>query len=106
MTILCKLCKRALHSHKPDNEAQADVMQQMSQHLGDTHLAQTQKLAAAIGLASSYLLLTHFVDIPESELAFIASYQQCRADLIEVLKVGPGEIPLPAPRAPKSGILH
>lgn len=85
MTIFCRICDRAIHSTKPD--AQADVLVQMTNHL-KTHEQQSIRLKESIMLATQlmavYLMVKLYVKIPDEEKELLQSFTENEEQLIAI----------------------
>lgn len=99
MTISCKLCKHRIQSTKPDLDAQKEVLAMMANHLGKAHPTQNAELATFVALATTYLLVTDFVDIPPTETALLHSYELNRTAVLQILGLG-------APSEKTAAVLH
>ena len=75
MIIFCRLCHQMIRSLQPDQAAQAEVLQQMGQHLGTAHQEEATALGTILGSFSAYLLMHGYVDIPQSESALRESFK-------------------------------
>lgn len=87
MTIICKLCKYRIQSDKPDA-----LMKTFAQHLGVAHHEHAVELAQVqmrfIGLVGSFLLFS-YAEIPRSEPALLASFQENKAEIENILASEP-----------------
>lgn len=90
MTIYCKLCGHKIRSAKPDEEAQKHVLEQMSRHLG-THPDQAATLGKSImtgsQLLATYLLIKHYVTIPQDETALLQSFEENERSLKSIFEL-------------------
>ena len=104
MTIACKICRIPMQSVKAD--APEDLATRMADHLKKCHRKEAEDLGIAFqmvtGLAFSHMLFK-FVDIPETEAAMQAAWDENRDGLYKMLEA---ELQPAATRPAKSGILN
>ena len=90
MTIKCRLCGLPLDSGLPAAQAQADLMQRMTEHLG-RHKNEAAELAMLVELApkliASYLLLSRYVTIPPNETELWQTFRESERALLEVFGI-------------------
>jgi hypothetical protein len=92
MTIFCKLCGHKIQSGQPPDEAQKDVLQQMTNHI-QQHQDHAQRLAKTIMTASqliaTYMLIKKFVRIPPEEKQLLQSFDDAENCLLDMVGIEP-----------------
>jgi hypothetical protein len=87
MIIFCKICGHRILSPKPANEAQRDVLQQMSNHIGthqDHAITLAKTVVAASQLLATYLLIKRYVRIPPEEKELLETFRENEESLIQI----------------------
>lgn len=87
MTIHCRVCHAGFHSNDPSDTAPKELIQRMTQHLVNVHSKDAKELYDMLALISPYLLLTYYVDIPQTEVQLLANYDMIERKILEYLGV-------------------
>jgi hypothetical protein len=96
MTVYCKLCRHAAHSAEPHESAQSIVLTALANHLVTSHTPEAAQLANDIAtlqmLLSTYLLVTHYVEVPAGEKALLQNIAENEQALVNLFAIAPGSV--------------